>query len=240
MNESLVVIPAYNEEDNIAEVLQGIKKLDMPLDILVVNDGSRDNTMKEVLKENVSIINLPYNMGYGAALQTGFKYASIKGYRYVVQFDADGQHSACDLPVLIGELKNGNYDIVVGSRFRENPSYKVGFTKRLAISFFRFLIRSLTGKEITDPTSGLKGLSTRAFQFYSITDNFPQDFPDADVLIKMLYLRYNIHEVPAHIKERISGKSMHSGLKPILYFIKMLISIFVVIIMGNTSKEAVE
>lgn len=238
MYEALIVIPAYNEEGNITGVLKSIKDMDMPLDILVVNDGSRDNTEENVKREGVNIINHPYNLGYGAALQTGFKYASMNGYKYVIQFDSDGQHSAGDIPVIIEELKKGDCDIVIGSRFLKNPNYNVGFSKKIAIMLFRFLIRSLTGKKITDPTSGLKGLSSGAFIYYSRVDNFPQDFPDADVLIRMLYLRFKINEVPAHIRDRASGKSMHSGLKPVIYILKMLISIFIVMLRGNFAKEA--
>lgn len=240
MSDILIVMPAYNEEKNITGVLRSIKSLNTPADILVVNDGSKDKTREMVTKEGINLIEHPYNLGYGAALQTGFKYAAMNGYRYVIQFDSDGQHSAEDLPVMINELRKGVHDIVIGSRFLGDASSKVGFMKRMAIRFFRYLIRAITDSEITDPTSGLKGLNARAFKYYSMVDNFPQDFPDADVLIKMLYLNYRVGEVPAHIKERGSGKSMHSGLKPVLYIFKMVISIFVVILHGNISKEVTQ
>lgn len=239
MNEVLIIMPAYNEERNIKTVLKNIKDLDMPLDILVVNDGSMDNTVKEALEEGVKIISHPYNLGCGAALQTGFKYASLNGYKYIISFDSDGQHSAGDISAIYNELKKGDYDIVIGSRFLKDPRYNIGFMKKITIVFFRFLIKSLTGKRITDPTSGLRGFNSKAFNYFSICDNFPSDYPDADVLIKMLYLKFRIYEVPAQMRERVFGKSMHSGLKPILYIFKMLISIFIVALRGSSFSREV-
>lgn len=237
MNDTLIIMPAFNEEKNIPGVIKSIKNLDLPLDILVVNDGSRDNTGKIASAEGVDVISHPCNLGYGAALQTGFKYAEMRGYKYVVQFDSDGQHCAADIPSILDVLKNRKFDIVIGSRFLGNPNYSIRLSKRIAIKFFRILIRILAGSDITDPTSGLKGLNARAFRYHSSDQNYPQDFPDADVLIKMLYLKYCIGEVPAHMMDRQSGKSMHSGLKSVLYIFKMMISIFMIILRGNLSKE---
>lgn len=228
--DCLVIIPAYNEEKNVGKVLKDIRGLSIPLDVVVVNDGSRDKTGYVVREAGEKVINLPYNLGYGAALQTGFKYAASKGYEYVVQFDADGQHDPKDILNILDLLRTGGYDIVIGSRFLGKSSFKAGILKKIAISVFRFLIRMTTGAEISDPTSGLQGLSKRVFNYYAVTGNYPEDFPDADTLINMILSNYRVKEIPVNIKNRSSGKSMHAGIKTSFYFIKMLVSILVVLL----------
>ncbi|HOV79239.1 MAG TPA: glycosyltransferase family 2 protein [Bacillota bacterium] len=235
--DCLVIIPAYNEEENIGKVLKDIRSLNIALDIVVVNDGSTDNTRHVVREAGEKAINLPYNLGYGAALQTGFKYAALKGYEYVVQFDADGQHDPGDVLNILHLLRAGGCDIVIGSRFLGKGSFKAGVLKRIAISVFRFIIRAATGVKITDPTSGLQGLSKRAYNYYAVTGNYPEDFPDADTLINMILSNYRVREIPADVKDRYSGKSMHTGYKTIFYFFKMLVSILVVLLRKKTKAE---
>lgn len=240
MNDCLVIIPAYNEGKNIGRVLQEVTRLDQSLDVLVVNDGSTDRT-EEVVRENgVNIINLPYNLGYGGACQTGFKYAAAAGYRYIIQFDADGQHDPKDIITILDRLEKGNYDIVIGSRFLGRGTYKIGWLKCIAISIFRFIIKITTGEKITDPSSGLQGLSKRAFSFYAGMGYYPPDYPDADILIYMIKCNYRVTEFSANIKQRLSGKSMHSGIKPLFYLIKMIVSILVVLLRGKIKVEGVD
>lgn len=227
--DCLVLIPAYNEAQNITEVLRGIRELNLGLDILVINDGSWDNTLDVVERAGERVINLCHNLGYGGALQTGFKFATSRGYRYVVMFDADGQHDPQDIPIILEQLRTGSADIVIGSRFL-GKSFKIGFFKRIAIILFRLIIRISTGSKITDPTSGLQGLTKQVFSHYAITCNYPEDFPDADTLISSILLGYRVTEIPANIRVRSTGKSMHSGLKTVYYLLKMLISISVVLI----------
>jgi glycosyltransferase involved in cell wall biosynthesis len=235
--EGLVIIPAYNEEKNIDEVLKKIIELGIKMDIVVINDGSRDNTLKIVRQNNVKVISNPFNLGYGGALQTGFKYAVIKGYKYIIQFDADGQHQVQDIELIRKELEKGDIDIVVGSRFIGKGSFKAGFFKRRVIKLMRFLIKASTGTAVTDPTSGLKGLSQRTFTYYSNMGSFPYDYPDADILIKMLKLKYKVREIPIDVLQRDSGTSMHSGLKPVVYVLKVLLSIFIVLLRDLIEKE---
>lgn len=237
MLETLVIIPAYNEESNILQVISEIKNKNLPLDILVVNDGSTDSTEKVVKTAKVKIISLPFNSGYGAALQTGFKYAAIMGYRYVIQFDGDNQHDPEDITTILRLLYEDKYDIIIGSRFIGDKAFKTGIMKKVAISVFRAIIRSTTGETVTDPSSGLQGLSRRTFHYYAEMGNFPHDFPDADILIHMIRKKYSVIEFPAHIRNRTHGVSMHTGLKPIYYFIKMLVSILVVLLRPNKPLE---
>lgn len=226
--DCLIIIPAYNEEQNINRVLQGMHKLDTELDIVVINDGSRDKTLEQAKKAGCKVITLPYNLGYGGALQTGFKYAVKSGYQFVIQFDADGQHAPEDIPIILDHLRAGVADIVVGSRFMGRGSYATGTIKKMVILVFRFLIKICTGVKITDPTSGLQGLARPAFTRYAVMGDYPEDYPDADTLISMLTAGYRVVEFPANIRARQAGKSMHTGMRTLYYFVKMLVSILVV------------
>ncbi len=235
--DCLVLIPAYNEEKNIGRVLKEIRNLKIPLDILVINDGSTDSTGAEVEQAGEKVITLPYNLGYGGALQTGFKYAAAMDYPYVLQFDADGQHDPADISLILDQLRTGSYDIIIGSRFLGRGSIRIGCLKKLAILLFRYLIRFSTGKQITDPTSGLQGLTKQVFSYYAATGNYPEDFPDTDTLIGSILSGYRVEEIPANIKERYSGHSMHSGLGTGFYLVKMLVSILVVLIRKKIRAE---
>jgi glycosyltransferase involved in cell wall biosynthesis len=233
----LIIIPAYNEEKNIDKVLKKIISSGIDMDILVINDGSRDNTVDIVKRNNIKVISNPFNLGYGGALQTGFKYAVTKGYQFVIQFDADGQHQVQDILTIKTELEKGEADIVIGSRFIGKGNFKTGFLKKVVIDLMRFLIKASTGTVVTDPTSGLKGLSKRTYTYYSKMGGFPNDYPDADLLIAMLKLKYKIKEVPIDVLQRDFGTSMHSGLKPVIYIMKVLLSIFIVQLRHLLKKE---
>lgn len=238
MAEGLLIIPAYNEEKNIGQVLRKLKLLNLGLDIIVINDGSKDKTIEVVEEEKITIISHPYNLGYAAALQTGFKYARNKGYNYVIQFDSDGQHDTNDIPQMMKELEKGYGDIIIGSRFIGKGNFKAGFLKKVVINFMSLLIKLLAKASVTDPTSGFKGLSKRTYTFYSKMSNFPNDYPDADILIRMIRLGYKVYEIPIDVKERTEGKSMHSGLKPVIYLFKILLSIVVIILREKLIKES--
>lgn len=233
-NELLIIIPAYNEEENIERFIKSLKqeKMEGFADILVINDGSTDDTEGVVRGCNINIINKPLNMGYGSTLQLGYKYASKYNYKYVIQIDADGQHDVSNICVIYNQLsgKNNAYgekpDIVIGSRFLSTENeMKVSFVKKIAIRFFEKTTKFFTGKVITDPTSGLQGLSRNAFDHYSHYGNFDYLYPDINMIIQMIMLGFKIQEVPAKMYERQLGESMHSGIvKPIMYMILMSVS----------------
>lgn len=234
MEKCLIIIPAYNEEKNIGKAIDSIQLLPTKFDILVVNDGSSDMTALVARQKNCYVLSLPFNLGYGGALQTGFKYAVKMGYDFVIQFDADNQHNAGDIESIYQELRKKASDIIIGSRFLGECSYKIGALKTIAINIFRIIINVFTKNEITDPTSGIKGLARPVFSYYSKFGNFPDDFPDADILIKMLFLGYKVKEIPATINRRDTGVSMHSGIKPVYYFMKILLCILIVILSKNS------
>jgi hypothetical protein len=229
MMDTLVVIPAYNEEASIERTIRSLLEANVSADVLVVNDGSVDNTASIISRLPVYVIHHPINLGYGSALQSGYQFAAQRDWRYVAQFDADGQHATQDLKHLIDEIHRGDADVIVGSRFLGNPHFHPGAGKMIAIRLFRKLIRWLTGRKVTDPTSGLRALSKRAFHYYSSRGTFPSDFPDANIIIHMLLNRFVVKEFPIGAMDRTEGVSMHSGLRPLIYMVKVTLNIFAVL-----------
>lgn len=234
--ELLIIIPAYNEEKNIEKLLRQLEQPEIReiADVLIMNDASSDATNWIVKGRHHEIVTHVFNLGYGSALQLGYKYAIRRGYRYVIQMDADGQHDVCNIPVIYERLRtadaDGTYpDIVLGSRFVEgSTAFPVSVPKKMAWWLFRFLIRIATGHKITDPTTGLQGLSRRVVIFYSQYNHFDDRYPDANMIMQMLLLGYRLVEVPAVMHPRTEGVSMHSGLRPILYMFRMIYSILAV------------
>lgn len=232
----LIIIPAYNEEKNIVPLLEKLEQPEITqfADVLVMNDASQDKTNHVTKKRNHTVITHVFNLGYGSGLQLGYKYAVRKGYRYVTQMDADGQHDVCNLLEIYKELQkedeNGKLpDIVLGSRFMEGSSgFSVSFAKKIAFVWFRIMLKTGTGRRITDPTTGLQGLNWRTLLFYSKYNNFDDKYPDANMLMQMLLLGFRVREIPAVMHVRTTGVSMHSGLKPVLYMFRMTFSILAV------------
>ena len=172
--KSLIVIPAYNEQDTIGLVIGELVTEFPRSDILVVNDGSSDETENIVKTFDVHLISMPFNLGVGAAVRAGFKYAHRNGYELMVQFDADGQHVASEITKLIGKISEGDADTVIGSRFHKNSIYKINFTRKLAINFLAILVRLFAKCKISDPTSGFRINNLKAIKYYS--RNYPTDY----------------------------------------------------------------
>jgi len=233
----LVIIPAYNEAENIPSVIDDLKANFGIADVLVVDDCSKDNTAEIVDSLNVRCVSQVFNMGYAAALQTGFKYAMKHGYDYAVQFDGDGQHIASEANKLFQYAIQNNSDVVLGSRFIEDTGYKNSLFRSIGSTFFSKLIKLICKKDIYDPTSGLQVLSRKCFSLYANMNGYPE-YPDANLIIELIRSGASIAELPAKMKLRISGTSMHGGiLKPIKYVFLMLYSIFIVLLRGKAFKK---
>lgn len=233
----LFVIPAYNEEENIGNVLKEIKKDVKYADILVINDSSKDHTKEIVEKSGIKCISLPFNMGYAMAMQTGIKYASEMNYDYVIQFDADGQHIAKEAEKLYQYSKKNKCDIVIGSRYLEDVGYPCPFFRRVGTKIFEGMIRLFCHKKIADPLSGFQCLDKSVIKRYSKMGKYPE-FPDANLVIEMLLSGYKIEEVPTKMRLREAGESIHGGLiKPIKYMVNMFYSIIFTLITVSKSKE---
>lgn len=221
----LAIVPAYNEEENIAGVIGTLANYFELFDIVVINDGSTDNTaaIAEQTKK-ATVINLPCNLGIGGAVQTGFKFAQRKNYDIAFQFDGDGQHSAGDIKTIIDPILMGKADIVIGSRFIKNDDgFKSTFMRRVGIIFFKYLNVLLIRQRITDNTSGFRAFNKKSIIFFS--SNYPTDYPEPEAVILAGKNNLRMKEVPVKMKERIGGESSISGFGSTYYMIKVTLSI---------------
>jgi len=226
--KSAVIVPAYNEAGRIGTIIRGIRKFS-DSDIIVISDGSKDNTVREAKEAGADVIDLPFNIGYGAALQTGFKYALDRGYEFAVQMDADGQHDPMSIKTLIEPVIADEVDVTIGSRFMYRGNYKAPFVRRIGMYFFGLIASLFTGRKITDPTSGFQALNKKVMEFYA-SGAYPVDYPDADVIIMLHRKGFRFKEVPV-IMHNAAKRSMHGGiLKPLYYIFKMMLSIFVTLL----------
>lgn len=223
-----VIIPAYNESGRIGRTIEGIRRFS-DADIIVINDGSTDSTAAEAANAGAIVIDLTSNLGYGAALQTGYKYALRHGYAFAVQLDADGQHDPSSMRSLLDPVLNNDMDATIGSRFADLGNYKAPLVRRLGMRFFAGVTSLITGRKITDPTSGFQALNRRVMEFYA-SEMFPVDYPDADVIIMLHREGFRFKEVPV-LMHNAAKRSMHGGvMKPLYYIFKMCLSIFVTLI----------
>lgn len=223
---TLIVIPALNEERRIRAVLDGIWRVMPGAAVLVVDDGSRDATAAEARAGGARVASHPFNLGYGAALQTGYRYALRHGFGRVLQMDADGQHEPESIPAVVGGLDAGA-DLVLGSRFLAAGSYRPPWTRRLGMRLFGTLASWALGRRVSDVTTGFQGLSRRVLAFYDGPGIFPHDFPDANMIVRAARAGLRVTEVPVRMRENPTGGSLHVGLKPILYVAKMIFSILI-------------
>lgn len=224
--KTLVIIPAYNESANISKVIGSIRSQDLMLDILVVNDGSVDDTgnIAEATGK-VWVTNLAVNLGIGGAVQTGLKFARDNNYDAAVQFDGDGQHKAGELAKILGPILNREADVVIGSRFcYRHDGWKSSFFRRVGIKLFQKINSVLIKQSITDNTSGFRAYNKKAVDF--LADNFPMDYPEPETIILLGRNGFKIQEVPVEMQERQGGRSSIYGLKSAYYMIKVLLAIF--------------
>lgn len=225
----IVLIPAYNEGSRVAGVVRDVHRTVPDYDILVVNDGSRDNTAAAAAAAGATVLSHPFNMGYGVAIQTGYKYAYAKEYDFLVQIDGDGQHDPAYIKKLLEPVISGKTDLAIGSRFLEAGSYEPSLARRAGMAFFRKVVSWTTGTRVTDSTSGYQAFNRDVIRFFT-TEVFPFDYPDADMLITLHRAGFRMKEVPVRMYPNVEGKSMHGGVRPFYYIFKMLLSIFVTLL----------
>jgi glycosyltransferase involved in cell wall biosynthesis len=222
-NKNLIIIPAYNEAASIGDVVDGCAAKAPSFDVLVIDDGSSDETAAIALAHGAAVVRHPFNLRYGGALQTGYRYAVQKGYTLAVQIDADGQHEPADVPKLAQPILDGHADVVVGSRFHAGSSYSMPLLRRIGSAWFGTLLRWLTNLPLSDPTSGLQALSRPVLELYT-SEAFPIDYPDADMFVLLHRNGFRVVDIPATMYERPESKSMHSGLSVLYYVYKMTLA----------------
>lgn len=223
--KTLFIIPAYNEELNIGTVIEDIRGHVEGADILVINDGSRDATGDVARNLGVAVITLPYNLGIGAAMQAGYRYADMQGYDIAVQCDGDGQHRADQLNHLMGPIESGEADIVIGSRFLTRGLYEAEVARVIAIRMLSRMISLLVGQKITDPTSGFRAVNRKVLQFFC--QCYPDDYPEPESLVLLHKAGFRIAEAPVLMEKRLLGNSSITLFRGVYYMVKVVLAVLV-------------
>lgn len=223
--KKLVIIPAYNESENIVNTVKEIKEKASDFDYVVINDCSSDKTLEILESNHLNYINLPVNLGIGGAVQTGYKYALEHEYDMAVQVDGDGQHNPAYLHSLEETLIKENADMVIGSRFIKNEGFQSTFARRMGIVYFTKMIKSLTGTTITDPTSGFRLVNKDVIALFA--KDYPRDYPEPESIVALLKRKKKVLEVPVQMKERQGGVSSIRLWNSVYYMIKVSIAILV-------------
>ncbi len=222
----LVVVPAYNESATIADVIAALREHAPRFDTLVIDDGSTDDTYERATRAGARAVRLPFNLGIGGAVQTGFVYAREHGYDFLAQVDADGQHDAAELEQLISAMADENVDMVCGSRFlTDDHRYPAPISRRTGIHIFAFVLSRLVGMRISDPTSGFRLYNRRAIELFA--RDYPHDYPEVEAILLMHAHRLRSCEIPVRMRPRLTGESAISSTQSVYYMVKVLLAVFV-------------
>jgi glycosyltransferase involved in cell wall biosynthesis len=225
MPRILVIIPAYNEEASLGKVLDQVREAAPFANIVVVNDGSADSTPLIAAQKDTYVLNLPYNLGIGSAMQCGFMFARSRGYDVAVQVDGDGQHDPSEIHDLLRTLSETGLDVVIGSRYIEARGYITPWLRRAGIVVLSAIISLITRQRVTDPTSGFRALNRRAIVFCA--NNYPFDYPEPEsvVLFRRAGLRFG--EIPVTMNARYGGQSSITPLRGWYYMVKVILAILI-------------
>lgn len=233
----LIVIPALNEAVNIARVVNRIRQ-DAPFaDVLVINDGSTDETSQIARENGALVLDMPHNVGIGAAVQTGFMFADRYGYEVVLRSDGDGQHDSQEMRRLLDALLADDADIVVGSRFLEDRGYQTPITRRMGIVILARLISVINQQQITDPTSGFAAFNRRAIKLFA--EVYPHDYPEPEALVVAHRAGLRIREIPVTMKPRGGGRSSITPLRSAYYMLKVILAILIGLLRRPALAESV-
>ncbi|HGM9068960.1 TPA: glycosyltransferase family 2 protein, partial [Streptococcus pyogenes] len=200
-------------------------------DYIIIDDCSTDNTLAICQKQGFNVISLPINLGIGGAVQTGYRYAQRCGYDVAVQVDGDGQHNPCYLEKMVEVLVQSSVNMVIGSRFITKEGFQSSFARRIGIKYFTWLIALLTGKKITDATSGLRLIDRSLIERFA--NHYPDDYPEPETVVDVLVSHFKVKETPVVMNERQGGVSSISLTKSVYYMIKVTLAILVVRLKGN-------
>ena len=230
----LVIIPAFNEEHNLPRIIKRLREFE-GIDIVVINDGSKDATSAAANRAGVDVIDLPFNLGIGGAVQTGYLFADKNDYDVAIQVDADGQHNPTDLMKIIGPVIRGETDMVLGSRYIKKTGYRTPFARKAGMVVFSTVVSLINGQTLKDTTSGYRAVNKRVIRFF--VDNYPTDYPEVEALVLLKKSGFSIMEVPVTMSPREFGKSSITPFKSLYYMIKVLLALFMNIIRAH-KKEA--
>ena len=221
----LVIIPCYNEQENILNTVARLRQCCPGVDCLVVNDCSTDNSRQLLLDNDIPHISLPCNLGIGGGVQAGYLYARENGYDITVQMDGDGQHDPAFLQTVIEPVEKGEADMCIGSRFQEKKGFQTSFARRMGIRLLSFLILLLSGKRVRDVTSGYRACGKALTDFYA--DHYAQDYPEPEAILAAVLQGFAVEEVPVEMKERQGGVSSIQAFSSIYYMVKVSLALFI-------------
>lgn len=230
--KKLIIIPAYNESENIVGTVRDIEENAPDFDYIIINDCSTDNTLEICKQNHFNYVNLPINLGIGGAVQTGYKYAREYGYDIAVQVDGDGQHDPAFLQQMADYLEEHQLDMVIGSRFITNEGFQSSALRRVGIVYFTKLIHLLTGHKITDPTSGLRLGGRKVIELFA--ENYPKDYPEPETAVTALNHGLKIEEIPVVMRARQGGVSSITMTKSVYYMVKVTIAIVIERLRGRS------
>lgn len=215
----IVIVPAYNEADSIGKLIERLQRSLPGMDVLVVDDGSTDCTAREAATKSRTL-SLPFNVGIGGAMQTGYRYADMHGYDIAIQVDGDGQHRPCEVRKLVDTVMNGHADLAVGSRFLEvQRSYHQNPMRVVGSTVLRWMLLILTGEHVTDCTSGFRAANRKVIRAFAHW--YPEDYPEPEVILLLHRAGYRVAEVPVSMRQRRNGTSSISGFQGVFYVLKV-------------------
>jgi glycosyltransferase involved in cell wall biosynthesis len=241
MSRNLAIVPAYNEAEAIAATIAAIGRSAPDFDVLVVDDGSTDSTAERAREAGASVLRLPFNLGIGGAMQSGYIYANERGYEVAVQVDGDGQHDPRHVPELLARLEgDSELNMVTGSRFLDpdGNGYRSSAARRVGIRIFARLLSAITGQRVTDPTSGFRMTDHHGIELFA--NDYPRDYPEVEAIVLMHTHRLRSCEVPVVMAPRLTGASAISSTQSIYYMVKVLLAVFVALFRTRPVREAHE
>ena len=221
----VAIVPALNEGQTIAGVVEEIRAVDPGFEILVIDDGSTDDTPGQARGAGALVARLPYNVGIGGAVQTGYQYARDHGFQVAVQIDGDGQHDPAELALLLEPIAADRADMVVGSRFLEAGDYRPSFARKLGIRLLARVVSLLVRQRITDPTSGFRAVNRRGIVLFAA--EYPHDYPEAEANVVAYRRRLRVVEVPVVMRERSAGRSSITAARSFYYMVKVSLALFI-------------
>jgi glycosyltransferase involved in cell wall biosynthesis len=223
----VAIVPALNEEHTIGSVIAELRAFDPGLDVVVVDDGSADGTSRVARGAGARVLRLPFNLGIGGAVQTGFRFAFEHGYDVAVRVDGDGQHDPSQLGSVLRPVLNGEADIAVGSRFADaaTSGYRSSRSRRLGIRLLAWVVSHIVGRRVTDTTSGFQALNREGIALFA--RDYPHDYPEVEATVMVFRHRLRLVEVPVEMRERGGGRSSITTLRSVYYMVKVLLAIFV-------------
>lgn len=224
----LVIIPAYNEEASLAKVIGDVWTAVPEAEIVVINDGSYDRTPQVARSAGAHVVNLPYNLGIGAAMQTGFMFADENGFDYAVQVDGDGQHDPREIAVILEPVMRGEADVVIGSRYIEDRGYVTPKARRMGIIILAHYISLLTRRKATDTTSGFRASNRRVIELCA--RYYPSDYPEPESLVLFRQMGFTVQERPVTMNARYGGISSITPLRSANYMVKVMLAILVLLL----------